>query len=496
MNLSLLLIIPLLTAIGILAVKGKSIRLIALAGAAFQLIFSVVLLYYYQLERSNNMVETFLFQSKYSWFSVLHIDFYLGVDGISMAMILLTAVVVLAGILVSWKIELMKKEFFFLLILLSAGAYGFFISLDLFSMFFFLEVAVIPKYLLIGIWGSGKKEYSANKLALMLMGGSALVLVGLLGVYFNTTDGVPSFNLITLSSQHIPLHLQKIFFPLLFIGFGVFTAIFPFHTWVPDGHSSAPTAASMFLAGISMKLGGYGCLRVAAFLMPEAAHYYSGAITVLAAIAILYGAFATMMQTDLKYMNAYSSVSHCGFVLLGIGMLTTASIHGAVLQMVSHGLMTALFFAVIGMIYERTHTREVKELGGLMKMMPFISSVFFIAGLCSLGLPGLSGFVAEMNILIGSWQRAETFYRIITVIACMSIVVTAVYILRATGSSLMGPVRKKEYLLLPDAAWNERLASGILIAGILLMGLAPFIVNDLISPSTDQLMISIKRILP
>ena len=496
MNLILLLVIPLITAACILLAKGKTIRIIALSGTALQLIYTFFLLYNYILERSLNRGETFLFQIKYSWFSPLHIDFYSGVDGISMAMILLTAVVVFAGVLVSWRIELMKKEFFFLLLLLSAGAYGFFISLDLFSMFFFLEIAVIPKYLLIGIWGSGKKEYSANKLALMLMGGSALVLVGLLGVYFNTTDGVPSFNFITLSLQHMPLHLQKIFFPFLFIGFGVFTAIFPFHTWVPDGHSSAPTAASMFLAGISMKLGGYGCLRIAAFLMPEAAHYYSGIITILASIAILYGAFATMMQTDLKYMNAYSSISHCGFVLLGIGMLTTSSIHGAVLQMVSHGLMTALFFAVIGMIYERTHTREVKELGGLMKMMPFITSVFFIAGLCSLGLPGFSGFVAEMNIFIGSWERAETFYRIATVVACMSIVVTAVYILRATGSSLMGPVKKTEYLTLTDASWNERLAAVVLIAGILFMGITPFIVNNLISPSTQQLMLNIQRSLP
>ncbi len=493
-NLNILLIIPLLTALGILAVKGDLIRRIALAGATLQLVASCVLLFNYLSERALNPGETFLFQSTYSWFSTLHINFHTGVDGISIAMILLTAVVVFAGVLVSWNIEKMKKEFFFLLILLSAGAYGFFISLDLFSMFFFLEVAVIPKYLLIGIWGSGKKEYSANKLALMLMGGSALVLVGLLGIYFNTSDGIPSFNLLSLSIQQMPLDLQLAFFPLLFVGFGVFTAIFPFHTWVPDGHSSAPTAASMFLAGISMKLGGYGCLRVATYLMPEAASYYSGAIVVLASIAILYGAFATMMQTDLKYMNAYSSVSHCGFVLLGIGMMTTASVHGAVLQMVSHGLMTALFFAVIGMIYERTHTREVKELGGLMKMMPFISSVFFIAGLCSLGLPGFSGFVAEMNVFIGSWERAETFYRVATVIACMSIVVTAVYILRATGTSIMGPVRKPEYLNLKDANWNERLAAGVLIAGIVLMGITPFLVNNLISPSTQQLMLNIQRV--
>ncbi len=190
-------------------------------------------------------------------------------------------------------------------------------------------------------------------------------------------------------------------FPLLFVGFGVFGALFPFHTWVPDGHSSAPTAGSMFLAGISMKLGGYGCLRVATYLMPEGAKEYSNIIIVLSTIAILYGAFATMMQKDLKYINAYSSVSHCGFVLLGIGMLTKTAMTGAVMQMVSHGLMTALFFAVIGMIYERTHTRQVNEMGGLLKVMPFITTVLFIVGLCSLGLPGLSGFVAEMTVFMG-----------------------------------------------------------------------------------------------
>src|SRR5207342_1709471 len=236
---------------------------------------------------------------------------------------------------------------------------------------------------------------------------------------------------VDISQMRIPVDVQKTFFPFAFVGFGIFTALFPFHTWVPDGHSSAPTAGSMFLAGISMKLGGYGCLRVATFLMPDAAKEYSLIIIVLATIAIIYGAFATMMQKDLKYINAYSSVSHCGFVLLGIGMLTRTSIEGAVIQMVSHGLMTALFFAVIGMIYDRTHTRQIGEMGGLMKVMPFITTVLFIVGLCSLGLPGLSGFVAEVTIFMGSWEKTDIFYRIATIAACMSIVVTAVYILRA-----------------------------------------------------------------
>jgi NADH-quinone oxidoreductase subunit M len=334
--------------------------------------------------------------------------------------------------------EKLSKEFFFLLVLLSMGAYGFFISLDLFTLFFFLEIAVIPKFLLIGIWGSGKKEYSAMKLALMLMAGSALVFVGLMGIYYQTH----SFDIMQISQMHIPIEVQKFFFPFAFIGFGIFAALFPFHTWVPDGHASAPTAASMFFAGISMKLGGYGCLRVATFLMPDAAHEYAWIIILLATIAIIYGAFATMMQTDLKYINAYSSVSHCGFVILGIGMLTETSINGAVLQMVSHGLMTALFFAAIGMIYSRTHTRMVAQLGGLLKVMPFISTIFVISGLCSLGLPGFSGFVAEMTVFMGSWQNPDKWYRLATILACASIVVTAVYILRAAGKTVMGPIGK------------------------------------------------------
>ena len=487
MNLPILLAIPLLTAIALLfAQNANSVKRISLAGASIQFVLAFILLFAFRTERAQGNVDQMLFQQNFSWFAPLHINFHLGVDGISVAMMLLTAFVVLAGVLVSWNIQKMTKEFYFLLIMLSLGAYGFFMSLDLFMLFFFLEIAVIPKYLLIGIWGSGKKEYSANKLALMLMTGSALVLVGTLGIYF---AGQYSFDLLQLSQMQLPVETQKIIFPFLFIGFGVFTALFPFHTWVPDGHSSAPTAGSMFLAGISMKLGGYGCLRVATFLLPDAAKEYSLIVIILAAIAILYGAFATMMQKDLKYINAYSSVSHCGFVLLGIGMLTKTAITGAVMQMVSHGLMTALFFAVIGMIYERTHTRLINEMSGLMKTMPFIMTVLFIVGLCSLGLPGFSGFVAEMTVFMGSWQNAEIAYRIATIAACMSIVVTAVYILRAVGKTAMGPAsapaplpQGREW---KDAAWNEKLAAGLLVVGIVAIGVAPFWLNELLQPGSE-----------
>ena len=482
MNLLLFLLIPLITAIAVLCMRsGQLVRLIALTGSIIQLVVAFVLFMMYT-KAADAKSSLMYFEQHFNWYPSLGIGFHVGVDGISVAMILLTAFVVVAGVLVSWKVEKMTKEFYFLLILLSLGAYGFFISLDLFMLFFFLEIAVIPKYLLIGIWGSGNKTYAANKLALMLMGGSALVLVGLFGIYFYGTER--SFDLLHIASVQIPLNIQMICFPLLFIGFGVFTALFPFHTWVPDGHSSAPTAGSMFLAGISMKLGGYGCLRVAVFLMPEGARAYADWIIVLSAIGILYGAFATMMQKDLKYINAYSSVSHCGFVVLGIGMLTKVAVTGAVLQMVSHGLMTALFFAVIGMIYERTHTRQVNEMGGLLKVMPFASTVLFIVGMCSLGLPGLSGFVAEMTIFVGSWENTGMLHRIATVAACISIVVTAVYILRAVSRTAMGPL-KENFRNLKDVSWYEKAAAMVLIGAILIMGIVPSWIVELVKPAAE-----------
>ena len=486
--LSILLLIPLVTAVTILFTRKDSvIKWLALSGSVAQLGYGLWLTLHYMSYRVAGIKGNMLFENSYEWFKSLHIFYRTGVDGISLTMILLTALVVLAGVLVSWNIQKQVKEFFFLILLLSMGAYGFFISTDLFAMFFFLELAVIPKYLLIGIWGSGKKEYSAMKLALMLMGGSALVFLGIVGL--NVASGmygvhVPTWNIHELSQIHLPIEIQRVLYVLIFVGFGVFTAMFPFHTWAPDGHSSAPTAASMFLAGISMKLGGYGCLRVATWLLPDAARELSWIFIILASIAIIYGAFATMMQKDLKYMNAYSSVSHCGFVILGIAMLTKAAIMGAVMQMISHGIMTALFFAAIGMIYERAHTRQADELGGILKQTPFIGTAFIVAGLCSLGLPGFSGFVSEMTVFVGSWEHTGIFYRVATILACASIVVTAVYILRAVGTAIWGSIKNKEFEKLVDASWSERLASVLLISGIVFIGIFPFWLTKLISADT------------
>jgi NADH-quinone oxidoreductase subunit M len=485
--LSILVLIPLITALVILISKKEcTIKVAALSGSIIQLGYSIWLTLFYMGQRRAGITGDMLFQGKISWFEPLHIYFKTGVDGISLTMVILTAMVVVAGILVSWKIEKQVKEFFFLIILLSLGAYGFFISTDLFMMFFFLELAVIPKYLLIGIWGSGKKEYSAMKLALMLMAGSALVFLGITIAYFAAGHygGAPTWDIQQIAQMKFPIAIQRTIYILTFTGFGVFTAMFPFHTWAPDGHSSAPTAASMFLAGISMKLGGYGCLRVATYLMPDAAKELSWIFIILASIAIIYGAFATMMQKDLKYMNAYSSVSHCGFVILGIAMLTKTGIMGAVMQMVSHGIMTALFFAAIGMIYERAHTRQANELGGMLKQIPFIGSAFMIAGLTSLGLPGFSGFVSEMTVFVGSWERTGIFYKVATILACASIVVTAVYILRAIGTAIWGTITNKEYAHFKDASWSEKAASVLLIAGIVFIGIFPFWLIQLIQNDT------------
>ncbi|MCX7987107.1 MAG: NADH-quinone oxidoreductase subunit M [Bacteroidales bacterium] len=495
MNLLYLIWIPFLTLILILLTrKERLIKIFSLTGSGIQLIYSIILIISFYQYRKAGFQKAYLFEDTIPWFSSLSIHFSIGVDSISLIMITLTALVVFTGILVSWNINSRVKEFFTLIILLSLGAYGFFISTNLFVLFFFLELAVIPKYLLIGIWGSGKKEYSAMKLALMLMGGSALILLGFLGFYHysGAYGGHATWDIRELANVAFPIEVQRVLYLLTFTGFGVFTALFPFHTWAPDGHSSAPTAASMFLAGISMKLGGYGCLRISTYLLPDAAQELSWIFIILASIAILYGAFATMMQKDLKYMNAYSSVSHCGFVVLGIAMLTRAGFTGAILQMVSHGVMTALFFAAIGMLYERTHTRMINEMGGLMKPLPFIGSAFIVVGLCSLGLPGLSGFVAEATVFVGAWERTGILYRTATLIATASIVVTAVYILRAMGSTLWGVVSNKEYLTLKDATWNEKVATILLISGIVFMGFFPFLFFKFLNHDVMLIMNNIK----
>lgn len=489
--LTLLVVIPILTIIGLMISRDfKQARMVAAVGMGLQLIHSIYLLFAYLGERAAGNEAEMLFTQSYVWFKALNIHYDIGVDGISVSLILLTSIVTFAGVFISWQVKELSREFYISLIILATGVFGFFISLDLFTMFVFYEIAVIPMYLLIGIWGSGPKEYSAMKLTLMLMGGSAFLLVGLLGLYFNSAgaDGTLTFNILEIAKVNIPVSVQRFFFPFTFIGFGVLGALFPFHTWSPDGHASAPTAVSMLHAGVLMKLGGYGAFRVAMVLMPEAASELAWIFIILTAISVIYGAFGAIAQKDLKYINAYSSVSHCGLVLFAILMINKTSFNGAILQMISHGLMTALFFALIGMLYERTHTRDVYKMGGLMKILPFISAVYVIAGLASLGLPGLSGFVAEMTIFVGAFQHPDLFHRIATIISVSAIVVTAVYILRVVGIMLMGPVKNPEFETLPKAKWYEKLSAVLLIIPIVGMGLAPLWLSDMITDSLGPVM--------
>jgi len=472
--------------------KGiKAIRGVMVAGSTALLVLSVVLTGMYLSERSGGNTAEMLFRADAVWYAPLHIAYSVGVDGISVAMLLLSAVIVFTGTFASWQMKVQTKEYFLWFTLLSMGVFGFFICIDLFTMFMFYEIALIPMYLLIGVWGSGRKEYSAMKLTLMLMGGSAFLRIGILGIYFGS--GASTMNLLEIAALHnIPFEQQCIWFPLTFLGFGVLGALFPFHTWSPDGHASAPTAVSMLHAGVLMKLGGYGCFRIAMYLMPEAAHELSWIFLILTGISVVYGAFSACVQTDLKYINAYSSVSHCGLVLFAILMMNQTASTGAVLQMLSHGLMTALFFALIGMIYGRTHTRDVRQLGGLMKIMPFLSVCYVIAGLANLGLPGLSGFVAEMTIFVGSFQHFDAFHRTMTILATTSIVITAVYILRLVGKILYGNPVNEEHLKLTDATWDERFAVICLIVAVAGLGLAPWwisnMIGDSVLPVVSQLM--------
>src|SRR5574344_429665 len=489
MNLLFLyIVIPLLMLGGLWFAKGrKSILSVMVAGSTLLLILSISLVFLYLGQRASGDTEQMLFRSDIVWYAPMNIARAVGADGITVALLLLSSVIVFTGVFASWRLQPLTKEYFLWYTLLSTGVFGFFISIDLFTMFMFYEIALIPMYLLIGVWGSGKKEYAAMKLTLMLMGGSAFLLVGILGIYFGS--GATTMNILKIAKLHcIPYAQQCIWFPITFLGFGVLGALFPFHTWSPDGHASAPTAVSMLHAGVLMKLGGYGCFRIAMYLMPEAAHQLAWIFIILTTISVVYGALSACVQTDLKYINAYSSVSHCGLVLFALLMMTQTSCTGAILQMLSHGLMTALFFALIGMIYGRTHTRDVRKLGGLMKIMPFLGVGYVIAGLANLGLPGFSGFVAEMTIFVGSFQNADLFHRVATIVAATSIVITAVYILRVVGKILYQKVADPHYETLTDATWDERVAVIGLVACVAGLGLAPLWVSNLISADVANIL--------
>ncbi len=464
----------------------KAIRAVMVTCSTVLLGMAIWLVCEFLRLRGAGDTSEMLFQGSWMWYEPLNIHLAVGVDGISVLMLLLSAIIVFAGTFASWKINPLPKNFFLWFALLSTGVFGFFISIDMFTMFMFYEVALIPMYLLIGVWGTGRKEYSAMKLTLMLMGGSAFLMLGLLGIYWHSAPegGELTWNILQIAHNNsIDPTWQNMLFCFTFVGFGVLGAMFPFHTWSPDGHACAPTAVSMLHAGVLMKLGGYGCFRIAIYLLPSAAQELSWIFIILTGISIVYGAFSACVQTDLKYINAYSSVSHCGMVLFAILMLNQTAMTGGILQMLSHGLMTALFFALIGMIYGRTHTRDIREMGGMMKIMPYLGVCYMIAGFASLGLPGMSGFVAEMTIFFGAFENSDLFHRIFVIAATTSIVITAVYILRVVGKLILGPVQDEHHLQLTDASWWERLSTATLILCLAGIGFFPNWINETIQQS-------------
>jgi NADH-quinone oxidoreductase subunit M len=380
---------------------------------------------------------------------------------------------------------------------LVAGVYGVFVSQDLFIFFLFYELAVLPMYLLIGIWGSsgkiaeagpfrwvfrmldvGGKEYAAMKLTLMLLLGSAFILAAMLGMYFEAGQ---TFSMQSMLEAQFSTSLQMLAFPALWIGFGTLGGLWPFHTWSPDGHAAAPTAVSMLHAGVLMKLGAFGVIRVGMLLLPEGAQAWAFIVGTVAVINIVYGALCAMNQKDLKYIIAYSSVSHMGVVLLGAATLTTNGWNGAIFQMVAHGIMTAMFFALVGFVYGRTHDRWVPNLGGLGKVMPYLAGFFTLAALSSLGMPGTAGFVAEFLVFLGAWQGAYSWW---AVPGAMGAFITAVYVLRATGKIFWGEGPPSKFADLTDANGVEHITLWILGISIIVLGLWPRVLLDLIDAAT------------
>lgn len=461
--LSVIALSPIAAAVLILLLpkeRGENARMLALAAMIMGLLLSA----YVYIAYNGNLpdpdarwAETLAFVEEVAWIPSVGINYILGVDGLSATLVLLTSIVGLGGVLISWSIEDRPREFFAFFMLLVAGVHGVFVAVDGFLLFFFYELAVLPMYVMIVIWGWEKtREYASMKLTLYLLIGSFISFIAFLVLYFQlpeySTASAPTFDLRVWSEANFPLDLQRIWFMPLFLGFAVLAGIWPLHNWSPDGHVAAPTAVSMIHAGVLMKLGAYASMRVGIQILPEGTVYWMPFIILLTIINVVYGSLIAMRQRDMKYLIGYSSVSHMGLVSMGFAAMNINGFLGAGIQMVSHGVMTALFFSVVGMIYDRAHTRSMDELSGMMKALPWAMVAFVIGGLVSMGMPGLSGFIAEFPIFLGVWQGGSLnlgnnavlglnpaeFYPIIAVLSALGIIVTAGYILRAIGSVFFG----------------------------------------------------------
>jgi NADH-quinone oxidoreductase subunit M len=459
------------------------VRLAAVAGSSVSLLLSLWVYWTY-----DRAAAGFQFFEELPLVPSLGITYILAIDGMSALMILLTSIIIFAGSFASWTVKERSQEFYALLLILTTGVYGVFASLDLFVFFLFYEIAVLPMYLLIGIWGSsghvrpqgifgwamgwtgvGTKEYAAMKLTLYLLFGSAFILVGILALFVST--GAQTFSFLALERMTFDPTLQSWVFLAFYIGFGILAGIWPLHTWSPDGHASAPTAVSMLHAGVLMKLGAYGVVRLGMGLLPDATVDWAWLVGTIACINIVYGALSAMAQTDLKYVIAYSSVSHMGVVMLGAATLTVNGLNGSVFQMFAHGIMTGLFFALVGLVYEKAHSREILKMGGFAVMMPGIATAFTIGGLSSLGLPATAGFVAEFLTFLGAWGSAHPWWLFPGVFGAF---LTSIYVLRVVRQIFWGPKSEDPHFQhLPDAQGTEWAALGILVFVLVLFGVMP-----------------------
>ncbi len=481
--------------------RPLAVRLIAAVSTGISTMCSLWIFFTYDREAAS-----FQFYEKLPLVPPLGIAYELGVDGMSLLMVLLTSVIIFAGVFASWTMTVRSQEFYALLLALVTGVYGVFVSLDLFILFLFYELAVLPMYLLIGIWGStaevrprgifawayratgvGTKEYAAMKLTLYLLFGSAFILVGIFALYVN--GGNASFSFLEAEATGFDPIVQRWVFLAFYVGFGILAGIWPLHTWSPDGHASAPTAVSMLHAGVLMKLGAYGVVRLGMGLLPDGAIEWAFLVGTIACINIVYGALAAMAQRDLKYVIAYSSVSHMGIVMLGAATLTEPGLNGSVFQMFAHGIMTGLFFALVGLVYEKAHSREIFRMGGFGRMMPGIATAFTIAGLSSLGLPATAGFVGEFLTFLGAWRSAHPWWLFPAVAGTF---LTAVYILRVTRQIFWGP-ESREFHQLPDARGPEWVALAILSCVLVVFGMLPAVAVGPVDTAVVPLLLRLIR---
>ncbi len=487
--LTTILFLPAVGAVLIAFVLSNRARVIKWTAALFTFVpFALAIILFALFDRSPEAAGLIQFEERALWIAPINAYYHLGVDGLSLPLMLLTAFLGFLAVLISWKIDLRVREYFAWLLLLETSILGVFLSFDLLLFFIMWEIEVIPMYFLINIWGAGRKEYSAIKYVVYTLFGSAFMLAGILSLYFTTG----SLSMLEIGRGGLGL-VQSIMpaapiFWLLLIGFAVKLPVFPFHTWLPDAHTDAPTAVSVMLAGVLIKMGGYGMIRLCVTMFPPVAQQYAIILVILAIIGVLYGAAVTMRQTDFKRLIAYSSISHMGYVLLGIFALGKVSLVGAALQMFSHGLVTGLLFAMVGLVMHNAHERDLRRLGGLARQVPVITVVFSVAGLASLGLPSTSGFAAEFLVFVGSYSSTVVpWIQGYTILGVLGVVVTAGYILWMLQRVFYGPPLE-QYDGTADADTLEKVYMFALIAVIMLVGIYPAIITDVIKLGISPIM--------